>query len=75
MQNKVTMVTEVAKNDTAVANKNEVNIVKKDYFLNDIEALKKTMNNEEKKPELGISGEAIDGSCTTICMKTSLFKY
>jgi hypothetical protein len=49
--------------------------VKKDYVLNDMEALKKKLDNAKRKPEIEISGEAVDGSFVTIGVKTSLFEY
>ena len=50
-------------------------IVKKDYVLNDLEALKKKLDNAYRKPEIEITTEAIDGSCVTVAVKTSLFEY
>ena len=38
----------LANDATAVMKKNQVNVIKKDYVLNDLEALKKKMNNEMK---------------------------
>ena len=63
-------------NSTEVdAKKQQVNVLKKDYVLNDLEALKKKMNNESRNPGISITGEASNGSCTTVGMKTSLFEY
>ena len=50
-------------------------VVKKDYVLNDMEALKKKLDNCKRDPELGIIGEAQDGSCVTVAVKTALFEY
>ena len=69
------MTATISNEDSAVSKKNQVNVMKKAYVLNNLEALKKKMNNEKRKPEIAISGEAIDGSCTTVSMKTSLFEY
>ena len=60
------------KGDSTIEKKKQGTIVKKDYVLNDLEALKKKLANEKRQPEVGISGEASNGACTTVCMKTSL---
>ena len=51
------------------------NVIKKDYVLNELEALKKKLDNEDLKPEISISSHAVDGSNATISMKTSLYEY
>ena len=51
------------------------NVLKKDYVLNELEALKKKLDNEDLKPEISISSHAVDGSNATISMKTSLYEY
>ena len=33
------------------------------------------MNNEHRRPEISTSGQAVNGSCSTVSMKTSLFEY
>ena len=63
------------KSDNTVEKKKQANVIKKDYILNDLEALKKKMANKKRSPEIGIYGEAVNGACTTIGMKTSLFEY
>ena len=63
------------KSDGLVEKKKDGNVKKKDYVLNDLEALKKKMANEKRSPEIGLTGEAVDGSCSTVGMKTSLFEY
>ena len=69
--------TAIDKNDDKVVDgkKKMTKILKKDYVLNDMEALKKKLDNAKRKPEIEISGEAKDGSCVTIGLKTSLFEY
>ena len=61
--------------DEQVAVKNKPNVLKKDYFLNDIDALKKKLDNSKRNPAIEISKEAIDGSCVTVGMKTALYEY
>ena len=50
-------------------------VLKKDYVLNDIEAIKNKLENCKRNPEIGIIGEAVDGSSTTVAVKTALFEY
>ena len=83
--NHVTFVSDDDKrNQAPISNRNEnplenhkggVNIINKEYVLNDLEALKKKLNNEHRKPEIQMSKEASNGSCATVGMKTSLFEY
>ena len=49
--------------------------MKKEYVLNDLEALKKKLNNCKRVPEIEITGEATNGSSVTIAVKTPLFEY
>ena len=70
---KKNVIAEAAEQEVSV--KKNSNVVKKDYILNDLEALKKKLDNEHLKPEIKISNEAVDGGNTTITMKTSLFEY
>ena len=58
-----------------VTKTNQSKVFKKDYVLNDIEALKKKLENCKRNPEVGIIGEAFDGSSTTVTVKTALFEY
>ena len=62
-------------NANTEANEKHFDLMKKDYVLNDLEALKKKLNNENRKPEIQLVGEAKNGSCSTVSMKTSLFEY
>ena len=62
-------------NDNAITGKKGSNIIKKDYILNDLEAIKKKMDNEHLSPEIQITSEAAGGSNTVVSMKTSLFEY
>ena len=57
------------------ANVKATKILKKDYVLNDIEALKKKLDNSTRNPSIEISKEAVDGSCVTVGVKTALYEY
>ena len=59
-------------NANTEANEKHFDLKKKDYVL---EALKKKLNIENRKPEIQLVGEAKNGSCSTVSMKTSLFEY
>ena len=61
--------------DALVAKKSSGGIIKKDYILNDLEALKKKLDNEYLSPGIQITNEAVSGASTTIRLKTSLFEY
>ena len=58
-----------------VLKKNQPKVLKKDYVLNDMEALKKKLDNARRNPGIEISGEAVDSSCVTIGVKTALYEY
>ena len=54
---------------------NTLRTAKKSYVLNDLEAIKKKLENAYRQPGIEIVTEAVDGSCVTIGVKTSLFEY
>ena len=66
-------VTVLKDNDTT--SKKNANVVKKDYILNDLEAIKKKLDNEYLSPAIQITKEASNGISTTVSMKTSLFEF
>ena len=75
MNHKNDAVSTVKSSDKALTDTKGSNVIKKDYILNDLEAIKKKLDNEYLQPEIQISSEAVDGANTIISMKTSLFEY
>ena len=68
-------VSTVKSSDKALTDTKSSNVIKKYYILNDLEAIKKKLDNEYLQPEIQISGEAVEGANTIISMKTSPFEY
>jgi hypothetical protein len=71
-------VTTLQMTDNVIAhdlNKKQTKTLKKDYVLNDLDALKKKLDNSQRNPGIEISEEAVDGSCATVGVKTALFEY
>ena len=62
-------------NNAPVPKKNAGKTVKKDYVLNDLEALKKKLAHSTRSPEIEVASEAINGAKITNTVKTVLFDY
>ena len=60
---------------TAISKDVAGSTAKKEYVLNDIEALKKKLDNCKRSPPLSITNEAVNGSCVTVAFRTSLFEF
>ena len=75
----VTAVNQTASKD-AIANVEVIKsatkkVIKKDYILNELDAMKKKLNFQYRDPAMSIEGEAKHGAAININLKTSLFEY
>ena len=75
----VTAVNQTASKD-AIANVEVIKsatkkVIKKDYILNELDAMKKKLNFQYRDPAISIEGEAKNGATININLKTSLFEY
>ena len=75
VKNNATKAAQTSNDDLVMFAKKNDNVIQKDYVLNELEALKKKLDNEHLKPEISVSNQASDGSNVVISMKTSLYEF
>ena len=65
----------ISSEGNAISKNNAAKATKKNYVMDELEAMRKKLSFQQRTPAISIEGEAKNGVTVNIFVKTSLFEY